>query len=224
MSTVTEEEVEVACLLAASDQEILCNTRKTPTVLGGLFLELTRMLYLSEDSLYKHVKTWSPNNEINHTYVELSNVWDDANTDRRPAIIVDIGDLQITPIDSLFGRAQSINLREGTEHYERVVAGTVVWAHLNEKRGESVLYGSNSYDLLDGFSPVICRDFGFEKFNVTSILKPRLRKEKPKDWEVLVQAAFQFRENFELKRESPKLKQITLKAEAGLDQSFNLVR
>lgn len=190
------------------------------------------MLWSSPDNLYQHVKPWKAGlnfkdtQDKDWTFIDVTNKWDDNNVTRRPAIFVDIGDLHTDDgaVTSTFGDGSYINLKEGTRSYERIVTGTVVWAHLAERRSEAVLYASNSYDILDGLAPVIQHDFCFEKFDIKSILKPKQRKDQPKDWECLVQAAFQFRENFDIKRESPKLKQITLKANAGINQHINAVR
>jgi len=214
-------------VVAASGINMLAQIRRTPLVLGGMFLELTHGLYGSADGLYELVKPWSSTNEKGHTYIELAYFWDDANTDRRPAIIVDIGDLQISP-DQTKGLGSSgahYDLEEAVEYHEDVVSGGVTWAHLAERRAEAVLYASNTYDMLTGLSFVIKRDFCLEKFEVRSILKPRLQKEDPRTYMSEVQAAFQFRETYALKRESQKLKQIVVKAVAdATNQNFNMVK
>ena len=219
-------------LIKETDRNMLRQVRRTPLLLSNLFYELTIMLWQDPANLPNGVRPWkaglneTDTQENDWTFIDVTNNWSDNNIERRPAIFVDIGDLQLnnTALESTFGSGAYVNLKEGTKSYARVVSGSVVWAHLAEKRGEAMLYAAASYDLLDGLSPVIENDFCFENFNITSILKPKQRKDQPRDWECLVQATFQFRENFDIKFESPKLKQITFKADAGIDQHINLVR
>jgi hypothetical protein len=122
-------------------------------------------------------------------------------------------------VQGIDGRA-GFNLLEGESEHTRLVTGSVVFAHLAKTKGEAVLYGSNTLDLVDGFAYVIKNDFCFDKFNTRGIFKARLRKEEPRDFECLVQADFMFQESFSVKHESPKLKQISFKALAGIAQTF----
>lgn len=218
---------EVQQVIETDSLNMLAQIRRTPLVLGGMFLELTRNLYSDSSGLYELVKTWSPTDEKDHTYIELAYFWDDGDIDRRPAIIVDIGDLQITP-DPVKGIGTSgahFDLEEGIEYHENVVTGIVAWAHICAKRAEVALYASCTYDVLAGLSFAIKRDFCLEKFEVRSILKPRLQKEAPRDYISEVQAVFELKESHALKRESPKLKQITVKTVADtLNQNFNMVK
>jgi hypothetical protein len=220
---------QTQALIGELDLNMLPHIRRTPLVLSGLFLELTRALWMNENNICPNTRTWSPTNEKDHVFVESSYEWDSENTDRRPAIIVDIGDLEVTDSPAKGIGADSgmvgFDLQEGMEFREDLIIGSVVWAHIGVSRGQVLVYGSCTYDLLAGFSSVIRRDFCLEKFNVRGILKPRLRKEQPRTFECLVQASFQFKEDYSLKRESPKLKQIRLEFETdSLTQAGNLVR
>ena len=219
----------VAKLVADTDLNMIRQVRRTPLVLSGMFLECTRTLWLNEDNLLANVRTWSPTNEKDHVFIDTSFDWDPDNTDRRPAIIIDIGDLEVgaSPGRGLGSDAGMVgfDLQEAVEYREDLVIGSVVWAHIGTTRGQVLAYGSCTYDLVSGFSSVIRRDLCLEKFVVRAILKPKLRKEQPRTFECLVQASFQFRETYTLKRESPKLKQIRLEFEqSSLVQAGSLVR
>jgi hypothetical protein len=212
-----------------TDKSMIRQIRRTPLVLQGLFLEVVQALYSDEAGLYEHVKPWKSAQNVgtekeNHNlFIDVSANWSDSSNDRRPAIFVDIGPLQSKPIKGAFGSAANMDMEEGLKTYSRLVAGSVVFACLSSKQAEAMLYGSQTYDLLDGFGPVIQEDFCFEQFDVTSISKTRQRKDEPRDWESLVQVNFEFQETFSVKRESPKLKQITIKSTAGISQNTNSV-
>jgi hypothetical protein len=75
-----------------------------------------------------------------------------------------------------------------------------------------MLYAGNTQALLDAFSAVIRREFCFDKLEIRATLKPRQRKDRPLEFESLVQADFLFQERFGVKHESPKLKALTFKA------------
>lgn len=216
-------------LVNETNINMLNQIRRTPIVLNGLFLELTRALYLNPDNLLANCRTWSPVNDKDHVYIDSSYDWDSENTDRRPAIVVDIGDLNISdsPARGMGANAGMLgfDLQEGLEFREDLAVGSVVWAHIGASKQQTLAYACTTYDLVAGFASIIRRDFCLEKFNIRAILKPRLRKEAPRTFECLVQASFQFREDYSLKRESPKLKQIRLEFEDGtVDQIGSLVR
>ena len=73
-----------------------------------------------------------------------------------------------------------------------------------------MLYASHLHDMYDGYAYAIKTILEFEKFEITSIVKPSYRQEY-KDWECLVQANIEFREQFLIVRESQKLKKIDFK-------------
>ena len=196
-----------------------CRNRKNPMLLAGMFTGLCRQLYLDPNALFPNVKRWDPSAACDKTvYIESSSIWKDAVSDPRPAIIVDIGDLQFQPrkfegIDQM----SYFDLKEGEEWHERSVISSVVFAHLGKNKGQVVTYASNTYDLFDAFSHVIKQDFCFDLLDARSILRPRLRKADPEDWECLFQVDFQLREGYTVKVESPKLKGFVIEANTGLD-------
>jgi len=201
-------------ILAQPAVSVLGHIRRDPLVLSGLFIEITKQLYLAPEHMFHTVKTWIPNEEDPEApkgvFIDAAGNWDDAHVNRRPGIFIDIGDLLYSQegVQGISDNA-GFNLSEGVTYYSRLVKGSVSWVHLGKTRGQVLQYGSVTLDLIDGFSDVIQKDFCFEKFDVRGILRPKQRKDKPKEWMCLVQADFQFQENFGVKLESPKLKTIT---------------
>jgi hypothetical protein len=191
-----------------------CRNRKTPLVLAGLFTGLLRQFYLDPANLYPNVHAYDPTGKCDkRTYIESSGIWKDDKVEMRPAIIVDIGDLAVDSTKYAgMDRRSNFDLMEGESDYEREITGSVVFAHLGTPKGQPQTYASNTYDLFDAFAHAIKKDYCFDIFELRSILKPRLRKTTPEDWECLVQADFRFREGFTVKTEAPKLKTISLEA------------
>jgi len=202
-----------------------CRNRKTPFVLSGLFTSLTRSFFSDKDCLYPNVLGWDPKGKCGSSvYIEGSNIWTDGTADWRPAVIVDVGDLKMNShVYEGQDQRTGFNLREGESEFERSVESTIVWACLGKNKGQAQLYASNVYDLFDGFALAIKNDFCFDSFDLRAILRPRLRKESPEDWESLVQATFKFREGFTVKTESPKLKTISLRAVVNASETTQTV-
>ena len=201
---------------------MFCRTRKNPIFLAGVFMEIIKGFYADPSNLYPNVMKFDPDGKCpDSLYINISGEFDDNKVDMRPALIIDIGDLVYSTdkVQGLDGTA-GYNLKEGETLFNRLVTGSVVFAHLAKTPGEAQLYASNTLDLVDAFAYIIKNDFCFDKFNTQGIFKPRLRKEEPRDFECLVQADFMFQESFSVKHESPKLKQVAFKALAGIAQTF----
>jgi hypothetical protein len=218
---------EASRLVDEAGVEMLPQIRRTPLILCGMFVELMRSLYAEKDNLYPPARTWVPTNDEDHLFVEPSYKWDDENIDRTPAIYVDTGDLKLSadPVKGIGSHGTHFDMKEGADYREHVVGGSVAFAHVCEKRAECMLYQGITYDLIAGLSFAIKRDFCLEKFDLRAILKPKLTKDQPRTFVGEVQATLQLRETFTLKRETPKLKQITVEdAARTVNQNFNLVR
>lgn len=197
--TVLYQEVAPLCL----------RNRKSALWLEGMFLELIRNFYSDKDHLFPGVHPYDPDCPDGTVIVGSGNWDDETEADARPAIIVDIGDLQYRAIEG-YEQVTRYNLKEGEHLHTREVTGSVVFAHLSKTKGQASVYGSNTYDLFDGFSRIVRDDFGFERFDLRKVGQPTKRRDNPMDWQCLVQANFVFYENYSVKHESPKLKKIAV--------------
>lgn len=197
--TVLYQQVAPLCL----------RNRKSALWLEGMFLELIRNFYRDPDNLLPGVHIYDPDCP-DGTVIVGSGIWDDeTSADARPAIIVDVGDLQYVPVEG-YEQTTRYRLEEGEKLHTREVNGSVVFAHLSKTKGQAATYGATTYDLFDGFSRIVRGDFGFERFDLRKVAKPTKRRENTMDWQCLVQADFKFYENYSVKMESPKLKKIAV--------------
>lgn len=218
---------EAQRLVDEASVKMIPNIRRTPLILCGMFVELTRSLYSFEENLYPPARTWSATNEKDHLFIDPAYKWDPENTDRMPAVYVDVGDIQMSakPVQGIGSHGVHFDLKEGTDYRQDMAGTSIVWAHLCDTRAECLLYQGITYDLIAGLSFAIKRDFCLENFGVRAILKPKLQSDQPRTYVAEVQATLQWRESYALKRETPKLKQITVEAAAStVDQTFNLVK
>jgi hypothetical protein len=222
------DRAEAQRLVDASGINMLQHIRRTPLILCGMFVELTRSIYSFEENLYPPARTWSATNEKDHLFIDPAYKWDEEDVDRFPAIYVDVGDVQLSadPVKGIGSHGTGFDLEEGVDYREHVAGTSIAWAHVCKSRAECLLYQGVTYDLIAGLSFVIKRDFCLEKFDVRAILKPRLQNDQLRTYVSEVQATLQFRERYALKRETPKLKQITVEAAGSTvaQMTFNLVK
>ena len=101
-----------------------------------------------------------------------------------------------------------MDLREGTHQFARHIVGTVQWAVIGNTKLESLKIGTDILDYVDAFSSVIAKDFCFDEFAVTQFTPCAVIKEARERIRTTLAARFGFQETWELKQESPKLKEI----------------
>jgi len=199
--------------------------RRDPLVLEGAFLEMLQTMYSYKDNLLHHTKPWDPKGkEKGSPTILVDSAWSDSENNPYPMIVIDIGDIKYSTqgVEGL-GAMVGFDLKEGIEYHARVVTGGVMFNHIGKSKAQALAYQATTLDMVDSFSNMIRNDLCFEKFGVTDILKPRQRKDQPLEWSAGVQAQFRFQEFFGNKQESPKLKQMSVKLNAGIDQRFKMV-
>lgn len=216
MSAAIDEELDA---IYTSIRPYFFRNRKDTLFLEGVFMEIIKQLYADKNNLLEGVKRYDPTGECpDSVYVIGSSTWSDTEAEARPAIVVDIGDLQYTPIEG-FDQRSGVDLVNGEDLHTRLCQGTVVFAHLGKNKGQSIQHASTTRDLLDGFSRVIRTDFCFERFDLRKLGKPTKRREQPLDYQSLVQADFEFYEDFRVKEESPKLKKVAVTIMTNLQEN-----
>lgn len=202
--------------------QYFCRNRKTPIILNALVVELIQHLYENPAHLYKFVLPYSKDpKEENRTAIALAGTWseyfkEDSSSmvvDHRPAIAVDLAAIKYDAkrhqgIDETSG----FDLENGVSYHTRICNTSIEIKHLGSSKSQVLNYAANTQDLLDGFSDAIKRDFCLDFFRVSGILKARIRKKSPEDWECSVSIDIQYSESFGTFLESPKLKTTSIKA------------
>jgi hypothetical protein len=200
---------------AYSGHELLRHTRKTPTVLYGIFVELARQFYMKTENhiLGTPLKLWSPDPKETEIWIDTEYQWEDEHPEKRPAIYV-----QLSPIvyASLTGRKDGLtgmNMRDGQYHFSRTGTGTVSFAHLGGTAGEACVLADSTLDYLDAFGMVIRDDFCFLSFEVKQRIPRRLRPQEAKErYDSVVTCEFTFQDKWSLKVEAEKLKVLSFSA------------
>jgi hypothetical protein len=193
--------------------------------MGGALTDLTRQLYASPLNIYDGIRPWDvESKEPGALRIEMAYVFEDTQVDAFPAIFVDVGDYTVDASVA----SDHFNLETGESDRGRVVSTTVVWHHLAKDPFQAANHAACTYDLLDAFSSEIQEGLCLRDFAVASLGKPSLRKDKPASWNSQVVVKMSFGEGGSVQRESPKLKQVTVRlvveGPLPLTQEYNMVR
>jgi len=199
--------------------ELICEIRKTPTVLYGIFTEVLRQFYSEEMNLPRAVQGvhWHKDPKQSTLWIDSELRWEDDHPNFRPAIFVALSPISYT---SMGGRNDSYmggNLAEGESDFTRSGAGTVTFRHIGQTDGEACVLADATLDYLDGFSRVIRDDFCFTKFYLSSRV-PMIKRppESGERWGSSVEMAYEFQDTWTVKIESQKLKRFAFNAGQGL--------
>jgi len=197
----------------AEKVDLLCHLRKTPQLLYGLFLDLTRQFYANSDNLpIDACAAWDPDPNKTKLWIGTEYEWEDTSPEFRPAIYIKLGELKYKSVTGRDDSLLRMDLKEGEHQYSRNGTGTASWVHVGSTKGEAVVLCGTTLDYLDAFSRVIRDDLTFQSFEVVSVNPVQADKESRERWRSVVTVSFSFEDTWALKLESPKLKRIVFMA------------
>ena len=216
LSSNTPLEVEDKPLMdagIADKVKLLCHVRKTPNVLYGMFVELTRQFYSDKNNLPVDVQTvWAPEMEKSQLWIDSDYIWEDINPEQRPAIYIKLGEINYSSSHGRHDGRIGIDLEEAEYHYARKGAGNISWAHIGSTSGETIVLAGATLDYFDAVSKLIQEDFNFQTFEIVQISPLSMTKETKERYLSTVTAAFTFEDTWTIKKENPKLKKIIFAA------------
>lgn len=193
----------------AKKMELLCHIRKTPNVLFGIFLELTRQFYSDEDNLPIDVcGAWDKDVTKTGVWIATEYEWEDAAPEFRPAIYIKLSPIQYAGAAGRRDGRTYVDMQQAEYHHARIGTGTVSWVHIGGTAGEAGALAGATLDYMDGINALIQDSFQFDEFAVASISPLTHEKESRDAKRSVVTAAFSFQDTWSVKRESQKLKRI----------------
>jgi len=197
--------------------ELLCHIRKTPNVLMGMFLELTRQFYSETNNLpIDTCAHWDPDPRVSTLWIDSEYEWDEDTVEQRPAIFVKLGNITYSSLTGRKDGRMGMCLEEGEYRYTRNGEGTVSWVHIGSTRTEAAVLAGTTLDYVDAFGAVIRDDLKFESFALQSVSPMAIDKESKERYRSIVTVAFTFQDTWTLKLESPKLKKVIYRTGQGL--------
>lgn len=202
--------------------QILCHIRKTPLVLYGMFVELTKQFYSNADNLANDIcATWDADPTKTQLWIDSEYVWNEAVVEFRPAIYIKLGPITYASITGRHDSLYHVDLEQGEYHFTRSGTGTAMWVHVGTTKAEAVTLSGTTLDYLDAFSRIIKQDFHFETFEVVQMGAIETEKESRERYRSTVTVSYSFQDTWALKLESPKLKRVVFNAgQALLDRGI----
>lgn len=196
---------------------LLAHMRKTPLLLYGIFIEITRQFYSDANDLPIQVSaTWQEDPKKTKIWIDSDYRWEDENPELRPAIYIKLNPVEYSTYSGRLTTQISTDLQSGEYFHERLGEGTAQWMHVARTRGESIILAGTTLDYLDSMSTIIRDDFCFDSFEVKNISSIALDKESKERYRTAVTVKFSFQDMWSIKMESPKLKRIVANAGQGL--------
>ena len=189
--------------------EHICSLRKSCTVLYGIFTEIARMLYHDKDGRLEGTPDVVWKQGGTEIWIDNELRWEDEHPECRPAIYIQLGQIQYRPYTQGMHGKISPNNRFGESHYEFKVSGQVTFMHVAATTGEACALADNTEYGLSMLQAPIQRDFCMDDFSVIGrIPLEKLPKESSDRFASGVTFSFEFTESWDVKVESPILKTI----------------
>ena len=200
-------------------EELICELRKTPSVLYGIFVEVARKVYISGQGYLKGVPNimWDEDPNKTGIWIDSELNWRDDVPEFRPAIFVRLGEQQ-TSSPSNINKPSALDVVDAIYTYERFVSGTVSFVHVAERAGEALILADNTEAVLNDFAAQIKTDFCFTHFVPASrVPLAQVQPESSPRYSSIVTYRYDFGESWSLKLESPKLKTLQVKYSGVFD-------
>lgn len=178
-----------------------------PVELYGIFVELTQTAF-SEHGFSK--RRWNPDEKKSDIYIAPDYLWDDVHVEKRPAVIVSLGELACQPYDGIMGGGKvgiDIQGEHGVEHhYCDVKTGSVIWRVVAESRGEALSISGEIFRYFNVFQDAIRGDLCFTSFQVRQLNPLNVVKEARERLQGDVSASFSYEDSWTLVEDAPKAK------------------
>lgn len=195
--------------------ELICELRKTPTVLYGIFTELAQQFWSGDpaDRLFGTPDIqWDRDPNKTKIWIDTELRWEATHPEFRPAVYVKLSQIQYGTVTGNTTGIMRRDLQEAEYHYARTGSGQVSFVHVGSTAGEACTLADATLDYLDAFSPVISDDYCFDWFKLAS-REPlhAMGKDSNEKYGSVVTYDFRFTDSWSLKLESPKLKQLVVR-------------
>lgn len=215
LNPIPDQEIQPVHAIAGN--ELICEIRKTPTVLYGIFTELVQQFYSMngpDDRLFGTPDVvWTNNPQTTGIWIDTELRWEQEHPEFRPAIYVKLGQINYSTLDGTHRGLVKKDVQEAEYHYARVGEGSVSFVHVGGTAGEALSLADATLDYLDAFSPVITDDFCFDWFALAACTPVQaVSKDSKEKYASTVTYSFRFTDGWSLKLESPKLKRVILRA------------
>lgn len=218
INEVEDKEIQPFHQLAGN--ELICQTRKTPMVLYGIFTELAQQFWKGspDGRLFGTPEVqWDKDPDKTSIWIDTELRWEATHPEFRPAIYVKLSQIQHGNVGSSTSPLTFKDIQEAEYHYARTGQGTVSFVHIGATAGEACALADATTDYLDAFSPAITEDFCFDWFNLVAREPMQvLSKDSKEKYRSVATYSYRFTDSWSLKLETPKLKSLVVKASTAV--------
>jgi len=178
-----------------------------PIELYGMFVELTVKAF--SDGSFSDVR-WNKDPQLSGIHIAPDYIWDDVTVEKRPAIIVSLGDINCTQHQSFMNDSCVESSSQG--EYGAIYkfcdskSGIVSWNVIAETRGEALSLAGDLFKYLNVYQAPIRRDLCLSSFHVSGISPLSIVREARERLKGAVTAEFGYQDAWQLVQEGPKLK------------------
>lgn len=194
------------------ERSTIAQMRKSPPLLQGIFVELTRQVFSAEFQDPSMGWLWHPDPARTKIWIDNAQMWHDNKPLIRPAVYISLPTITYSSYTGRDSGLARVNLMEAEYEYQRTGDCDIMWTHIGNTNGESTLVATNTLDYMDAFSDAVRKEFCFDKFFVKQFTTAQVEKEDQDKYRNVIVAHITFQENWTLKLESPKLKRVVLDA------------
>ena len=201
---------EILAVPEVNGYELICQMRKTPTVLYGIFTEAVRTFYHNASNLPIMAPagiSWDPDPKKTQMWIDTELRWETEHPELRPAIYCALGSLEYKSLTGRHDGMVQTDLRTAEIDFSRSGSGNVQYIHVGANDGEACTLADATLDYMDAFSVAIRDDFCFTTLELVGrVPLMRRQKESTERWGSVVTLAFSFEDTWTLKLESQVLK------------------
>lgn len=195
--------------------ELVCNMRKTPMVLYGIFTELLQQFWSTgqDNKLFgtPEIK-WHPDPKRTQMWIDTELRWETEHPEFRPAIYIRLAPIQYGTLNGSLTGLVKKDIQEAEYAFARTGTCAVSFVHVGSTPGEACALCDATENYLDVFSPVITDDFCFDWFKASGRDSMKeMQKDSKEKYGSVVSFDFRFTDQWTLKFESPKLRDFVLK-------------
>ena len=224
LNDVPDSEIQPFHALAGN--ELICQLRKTPTVLYGIFTELLQQFWGGDpaERLFGTPDVcWDRDANKTSIWIDTELRWEATHPEFRPAIYVKLAPIQYGTVNGSTTGLVRRDVQEAEYHYARTGSGQVSFVHIAATAGEACALADATLDYFDAFSPVITDDFCFDWFKLAA-REPlhAMGKDSNEKYGSVVAYDFRFTDAWSLKLESPKLKRLVVRASEAVHKRIEV--
>ncbi len=196
--------------------DLLCQKRKTATVLYGIAVSVLRQLWGSADNFPINVpaaRKWDEDAQKTGIWIDTEHRWEDEHPEMRPAIRVELSGMayqsETGKRDGVVGSLPG----EAGRSYARKGACTISLVHFAKTSGEACALADATDDLVGAFADQIRKDFCFRVFAIVSRVPLAVaQRESSERLSSSVNIAAEWEDTWDILVEAPLLKEIVFLA------------